>query len=165
MDQWLCGAREHLRRGRHPPKVRRAGGRSGGFNSKPRRMILAPALTGRSRGSDPPARFPSTNPGGLDRPELVRDQSDDPTRMIAAARTVERDVVAVYLPDNAQVSIDLSGCAGPLRGRWFNPLTGETVPLPDAIAPSASAKFARPDGWADAALVLTTRRAHRAASR
>jgi len=84
--------------------------------------------------------------------------------MIAAARTASATFFGLPA-DNAQVSIDLSRLRGTVCAALVQTADRRDGAMPDATRAVCLAKFARPTARADAALVQTTRRAHRAASR
>jgi hypothetical protein len=87
----------------------------------------------------------------LPAPELVLDQpgAEDPGRTIVAARTVEGDLAVVYVPDAAQVRLDVDALRPGLAATWFNPRTGSRSP-----ALRVEEEFALPVAGEDSVLVL-----------
>jgi hypothetical protein len=88
-------------------------------------------------------------------PELVQNQAGDPTCMIVASRSKSSDLLVAYLPDNAEIVLNLSSVTPGLVGRWFNPVNGRREPINEPIVPATGATFHRPAGWTDAVLLLT----------
>lgn len=81
---------------------------------------------------------------------------DDPawlTRMVMA-KTRNGDLGVAYLPDNAQIEVDMSAFPNAMKARWFNPRTGKYVAVTGVIRAAGSHTFARPSGWEDAVLLL-----------
>jgi hypothetical protein len=64
------------------------------------------------------------------------------------------EVYAVYLPKGGSVSIKLE--PGSYEAKWFDPLTGDTAPLPPVVGPEWTSPSA--PGWLDWALLLRRRR-------
>lgn len=89
---------------------------------------------------------------------LVLEQPDDVLRRMAASRTAAGDLLVAYLPDNQEIVLDLNGFPAGLSARWFNPVTAATVGASEPPGRDARATFRRPDGWADAVLVMTADR-------
>jgi len=87
-------------------------------------------------------------------PDLVQNQSDDQQRKMVASRTAAGDLLVAYLPDNPEITLNLVAMTAGLTGRWFNPITGDYVPLNEPVTTSAVATFHRPAGWNDAVLLL-----------
>jgi len=93
--------------------------------------------------------------------ELVHNPaaSADSLRQIVASRSESGDLLVAYLPDNEEVTLDLRSLSNGLTGRWFNPITGNSLALHDPLPLSERVTLRRPDGWSDAVLVLTKPRA------
>jgi hypothetical protein len=69
-------------------------------------------------------------------PEVVADQpgTDDPSRFIAAAKSVDGEVAVVYVPTGGSVTLNTEALGGLSVGCWFNPRTGvwsDTWVLPE----------------------------------
>ena len=88
-------------------------------------------------------------------PELVKNQAGEAPRKMAASRSPTGDLLVAYLPDNAEIVLDLTTAPAVLVGRWFNPVTGSSVAQSGPIAPGPAVTLRRPAGWADAVLLLT----------
>ena len=67
---------------------------------------------------------------------------------IVAAATPERDVIVVYVPLTGRrtrsFTVDLSGVRAPVRARWFDPSTGEYVPIAMPPALRNAVEFTTP---------------------
>lgn len=63
-------------------------------------------------------------------PELVAVQpgNQEPRRYIAAAQSADRSLALVYIPEDDQVTLDLSGWRVRPTAEWFNPRNGERQP-------------------------------------
>lgn len=63
-------------------------------------------------------------------PELVTVQPGDqePRRYIAAAQSADRSLALFYIPEDDQVTLDLSGWRVRPTAEWFNPRNGERQP-------------------------------------
>jgi hypothetical protein len=61
-----------------------------------------------------------------------------------------------YLPDNAEIVLNLEGTADGATGRWFNPVTGESAALAESLERKSALTIHRPPGWADAVLFVAT---------
>ncbi|HUV67064.1 MAG TPA: DUF4038 domain-containing protein [Sedimentisphaerales bacterium] len=82
---------------------------------------------------------------------------DDPawlTRMVMA-KTHNGDLGVAYLPDNAQIQVDMSAFPAAMAANWFDPMTGKYEAVSGAIPAERPHTFVRPSGWEDAVLVLT----------
>jgi len=82
---------------------------------------------------------------------------DDPawlTRM-AMAKTSNGDLGVAYLPDNAQIKVDMVAFPTVMQAKWFNPVNGNYEPVSAAIPTDRPQTFTRPSDWEDAVLVLT----------
>jgi hypothetical protein len=88
-------------------------------------------------------------------PELVKNQAGDEPRKMAAARSQSWDLLVAYLPDNPEIVLDLTHAPADLEGRWFNPITGRSVPLQQPMRAKSTEAVARPADWTDAVLCLT----------
>jgi hypothetical protein len=68
-------------------------------------------------------------------PEVVADQPgmDDPSRFIAAAKSVDGEVAVLYVPAGGSVTLNTEALGGLSVGCWFDPRTGvwsDTCVLP-----------------------------------
>ncbi len=88
-------------------------------------------------------------------PELVKNQAATEPRKMVAARSPTGDLLVAYLPDNPEIVLDLTAAPADLRGRWFNPITGRSVPLPEPMRAKSTVTLFRPADWFDAVLCLT----------
>ncbi|MBN2133134.1 MAG: hypothetical protein JW741_26775, partial [Sedimentisphaerales bacterium] len=88
------------------------------------------------------------------RHDLVLGQPDDWMQRMALAKSASGDLAVAYLPDNAEITVNMQAFPAPMRARWFNPITGEYHTVPDVIAVTDRHTFARPSGWQDALLLL-----------
>lgn len=161
---WLCGSRGYTYgAGDVPPKVPTGAGGIWRFSHEPtahdywRKALHWPSATQMTHLRDFFA--------GLEwwrlvpAPDLVRQQAApaDSLRQIVAARTAAGEVLVAYLPDNAEITLDLRSMSGGLAGRWFNPITGESLAFDDPLPLSEAVTLRRPAGWSDAVLLLTKR--------
>lgn len=88
--------------------------------------------------------------------ELVKNQNTtDWMKYIPLAASEDGTLLVAYLPDNASALIDLSGYAEPMSGTWFNPLTGQYLPIAGQIPGGGDQTFTKPAGWGEAVLTLT----------
>ena len=71
--------------------------------------------------------------------------------------SINRDsgLLLAYLPDNPVIELDLKGFSGTLKGRWFNPVTGNYISIDHPVIPVSGVSFSKPEGLEDAALLLT----------
>ena len=76
------------------------------------------------------------------------------TRMVMA-KTHNGDLALAYLPDNAQIQVDMSAFPAAMAAKWFDPMTGKYEAVSGAIPTERPHTFVRPSGWEDAVLVLT----------
>jgi hypothetical protein len=91
-------------------------------------------------------------------PELIRNQGKDPLAQMVASRMADGKLLVAYLPDNAEITLDLSGLGtASWTGHWFDPLTGKSAPIADSAATAGGTTLRKPSGWQDAALVITAR--------
>jgi hypothetical protein len=88
------------------------------------------------------------------RHDLVLGQPDDWMQKMALAKSASGDLAVAYLPDNAEITVNMKAFLAPMRVRWFNPMTGEYQVVWDTISVTDRHTFARPSGWQDAVLVL-----------
>jgi hypothetical protein len=95
--------------------------------------------------------------------ELVLNQPPAPTviddtawltRMVMA-KTPNGPQGVAYLPDNAQIQVDMTAFPTAMQAKWFNPVSGKYDPVPGSIPTDRSQIFVRPSEWEDAVLVLT----------
>jgi hypothetical protein len=84
---------------------------------------------------------------------VIKNQPSDWTKKMAFARTPERDLAVAYLPDNAQIQLDLSSFQ-PMSGRWFNPRDGLYSDLAQTLSPTI-VTIPRPATSDDWVLILT----------
>ncbi len=89
-------------------------------------------------------------------PDLVKNQADDPRHKMAVSSAAAGDLLVAYLPDNAEIVLDLSQLRPGLSARWFNPVTGRSEPASIRLEPATAVTLRRPGGWSDATLLLTT---------
>lgn len=153
---WLSGSSGYTYgAGDVPPKVPQGGGGMWRFNTDPaaydhwRKVLQWPSAKQMTRLRD---FFATIDWWQLEpAPDLVKNQPNDPVRMMAASRGGDR--LVAYLPDNQEIVLDLSGFAARIAGEWFNPVNGAKVPvIEQPTAPAA--EFRRPDSWSDAVLLL-----------
>ena len=82
------------------------------------------------------------------RPELVLQGQGGRSRRIASAATPEGDVLVAYVPPGRKrtraFDLDMSGMRGPSRAAWFDPVTGEFIPVASAIPNSGAFRFHTP---------------------
>lgn len=88
-------------------------------------------------------------------PTRVLNQTDDALHKMAAAGTPDGKLLVAYIPDNAEIVLNLDGLPEGLSGRWFNPVTATYAPLAEKAVKGPTMTLRRPDGWADAVLVLS----------
>ena len=88
-------------------------------------------------------------------PELVKNQASEQPRKMVASRSPAGDLLVAYLPDNAEIVLDLNAMSADLVGRWFNPITGSSVILAEPLPLQSAVTLHRPSGWNDAVLLLT----------
>ena len=68
-------------------------------------------------------------------PELVKNQAQESPRKMAVSWSANGDLLVAYLPDNAEIVLDLSEVREGLVGRWFNPVSGQSVSLSAPVSP------------------------------
>lgn len=80
------------------------------------------------------------------RPEMVLNQSDDPSGYIGATASEPGDLAVIYLPRGGEARLDTAGLAAGLSATWFNPRSGESQPAEAA----GEGVYRAPDGedWA-----------------
>ena len=159
---WLSGARGYTYgAGDVPPKVPGAAGGIWLFNQTPGAFDhWRTALAWPSAGQMTHLRdFLSTFAWWrlVPDPDLICNQPDEALRKMAASRSADRGLFVAYLPDNAEIVLNLDGAPAALTGRWFNPVDGSTQLLHAPVIVSSRSVFPRPAGWADAALILTAK--------
>lgn len=88
------------------------------------------------------------------RHELVPYQATDPMRRLAVAASPAGALLVAYLPDNDGITLNLAGFPESLRGRWFNPLSGEFRDAAGSAPQFGLRTFPKPSGWQDAVLLL-----------
>jgi hypothetical protein len=97
-------------------------------------------------------------------PALVTAGQRGREEFIAAASTREGDLLVAYVPptgaDHRRFVLDLSGLAGPARGRWFDPVAGTFVDARPLSPNSGGVEFEVPgknaSGLDDWVLVIET---------
>lgn len=94
-------------------------------------------------------------------PELVLGQPADWLRKKAVARSASGDLAVAYLPDNAEITVDMTPFPAPMQADWFDPRTGVYQAIPEPVPVTRRHMFAPPDGWQDALLLLTKYDPHR----
>jgi hypothetical protein len=57
-------------------------------------------------------------------PKRILNQPDDRARLMAFAMTSDKALGIAYLPANATIDLDLTGCRATYDARWVNPATG-----------------------------------------
>jgi Protein of unknown function (DUF4038)/Putative collagen-binding domain of a collagenase len=88
------------------------------------------------------------------RHDLILNQPNDWTKRMVLARSATSDLAVAYLPDNAAITIDLSGFPAAIWWRWFNPRSGDAQEGRGSVSHAGQKMFERPAGWEDAVLVL-----------
>lgn len=159
---WLCGSRGYTYgAGDVPPKVPTGAGGIWRFSSEPtapdhwRKALHWPSATHMTHLRD---FFAGLEWWRLEpAPDLVRPHASaaDSPRQIVASRTAAGDMLVAYLPDNAEVTLDLRSMSDGLVRRWFNPIDGESLTIDGPLPLSGAVTFPRPAGWSDAVLLLT----------
>jgi arylsulfatase A-like enzyme len=88
-------------------------------------------------------------------PELILSQqpAEWVDRMVLAA-TDSNDLAIAYLPNNAQISVDMSAFDNAMLATWFDPVNNIYQTVQGAIAPAGTFTFIKPAGWQDAVLIL-----------
>ncbi|MDX2111221.1 MAG: DUF4038 domain-containing protein [Verrucomicrobiota bacterium] len=92
-------------------------------------------------------------------PDCVHGQPSERPRQIVFARNPAGTAGIAYLPDNASVTIDLTGMTGPLATTWFNPVSAATTAYSEIPAPFGLHTFTPPasqPGQPDWVLILST---------
>jgi hypothetical protein len=64
-------------------------------------------------------------------------------------------LAVAYLPDNANITIDMEAFPTEMQAKWFNPTTGKFEAASGTIPATGPRTFNRPVGWEDALLLLT----------
>lgn len=88
------------------------------------------------------------------RHDLVRNQAESWMQKMVLAKSSVGDLAVAYLPDNAEITIDMHAFPAPMRAEWFNPTTGVHQTIPGTVPQTRLHTFARPGGWEDALLLL-----------
>lgn len=86
-------------------------------------------------------------------PELILNNPTDTINIMAAAKSITGDLLVAYLPDNPAIELDMQNLAAGLSGKWFNPVTGKSIPVKEDLNHAGSQKFMRP-GNGDWVLLL-----------
>ena len=86
-------------------------------------------------------------------PELITNQPRDSVNNMVTAKSAAGDLLVAYLPDNTEIELDMEALARGLSGKWFNPVSGDYVPINQNIKYAGSQKFTRP-GEGDWVLLL-----------
>jgi hypothetical protein len=89
-------------------------------------------------------------------PEIVKNQAEEAPRKMVVSRSPNGDLLVAYLPDNAEIILDLTAIRGDLVGRWVNPVDGRSVPHSTPVSPQSAVTLRRPPDWTDAVLILAT---------
>lgn len=87
--------------------------------------------------------------------DLVKNQADEWLKKMVAAKSASGDLGVAYLPDNAEITIDMTAFPAEMQAKWYNPATGEYEVVSGSVPVAAPHTFARPPGWEDALLLLT----------
>lgn len=158
---WLSGSRGYTYgAGDVPPKVPGAAGGVWRFNTDPnsydhwRKALAWPSAAQMTHLRD---FFAGIEWWRLEpAPELVKNQAAEAPLKMAASRSPNGDLLVAYLPDNAEIVLDLTTAPANLVGRWFNPVNGRSVALAGPVSPQSAATLRRPADWTDAVLCLTS---------
>jgi hypothetical protein len=86
---------------------------------------------------------------------LVKNQSNEWMQKMVVAKSASGDLGVAYLPNNAEIVIDMKAFPADMSAKWFNPLTGKYEAVAGTIPATGPHAFARPAGWEDAVLALT----------
>jgi hypothetical protein len=86
--------------------------------------------------------------------ELILNQAKNDTIKMVASITTDNKLLLAYLPDNPALELDLSALQGGFTGKWFNPVTGNIIPMDSPVIPAKKVVFKRPEGFEDALLIL-----------
>ena len=90
------------------------------------------------------------------RHDLVRNQAESWMQKMVLAKSPVGDLAVAYLPDNAEITIDMHAFPAPMRAEWFHPTTGVHQTIPRTVPRTGLHTFSRPANWEDALLVLRT---------
>jgi len=85
--------------------------------------------------------------------ELIRNQPEDVKRRMVLARSESGDLAVAYLPGNEAIEVDVSGLAGPLAARWFDPVRGAYTDIPGSVGEATARRF-EPPSQGDWVLIL-----------
>jgi hypothetical protein len=91
------------------------------------------------------------------RHDLIKNQVADWLHKMALSTTPSGDLAVAYLPDNPNITLDMSSFAGFMTVKWFNPVTNIWQTEPAPVANAGFHTFVKPADWSDAALVLSKR--------
>jgi hypothetical protein len=89
--------------------------------------------------------------------DLIRNQSSGWLEKMVLSKSASGDLAVAYLPDNPNITLDMSSFAGSMTARWFNPVTNNSQIELASVANVGSQTFVKPAGWTDAVLVLSGR--------
>lgn len=83
--------------------------------------------------------------------DLVLNQAEEETRKITLSRDAAGSLAVAYLPDNPAITFSGAGFAGPLRARWFDPVSGrfagDAFAVPAAETITLTRPAAGPSDW------------------
>ena len=91
------------------------------------------------------------------RHDLIKNQSTNWLHKMVLSKTASGDLAVAYLPDNPNITLDMSSFAGTMTARWVNPVTNTWQTEPAPVANVGSHTFVKPAEWTDAVLVLSRR--------
>lgn len=89
------------------------------------------------------------------RHELVQRNSKDPLLRMVLAKSPAGDLAVAYLPDNAEIVIDMESFPAPMKAKWFHPTESEYRTVPGKVQARGTHTFVRPAEWQEALLILT----------
>ena len=90
------------------------------------------------------------------RHELVQNQSAEWLTKMVVAATPDGKLGVAYLPDNGEIALRMDVFSGPVTAKWFDPQTNAWEAVPGSVASAGVHSFAKPGGWDDAVLVLSS---------
>ena len=88
------------------------------------------------------------------RHDLVQNQAEAWMQKMVLAKSATGDLAVAYLPDNAEIAIDMKEFPMAMRAEWFNPTTGVHQTIPGTLPRTGLHTFSRPANWEDALLLL-----------
>ncbi len=88
--------------------------------------------------------------------ELILNQAEDEMSKMVISKSKKGDLILAYLPDNPIIILNLEDKSKVMKGKWFNPVTGNFVSVEKPIVPYSRVSFTRPVGWEDALLIIFT---------